>query len=56
MGCCGGGWRHGPEGDEASRQQAGPATEDPLAILKVRLAEGEITVEEYERLVAVLSR
>ena len=32
-----------------------PPPSDPLAILKLRLAKGDITLEEYERLGAVLA-
>ncbi|HEX4834735.1 MAG TPA: SHOCT domain-containing protein [bacterium] len=32
-----------------------PPPADPLAILKLRLAKGDITLEEYERLAAVLA-
>jgi hypothetical protein len=49
-----------PRGDEAcgyrilGPQPAGP-TRDPLAILKERLARGEISVEEYERVKRALA-
>lgn len=42
--------------NDAQRQRAEPAPEDPIAILKVRLAKGEIALEEYDRLRAVLNR
>ena len=32
-----------------------PPSADPLTILKLRLAKGDITLEEYERLAAVLA-
>lgn len=56
MGCCSG--NGGPVTDrkDARRQFEGGAQDDPLAILKVRLAKGEIALEEYDRLRAVLNR
>ena len=63
MGCCGGSgggafWprrgrnesRQAPDPDP--RSAGGPV--DPLAPLKARLAKGEITMEEYQRLVDVV--
>lgn len=56
MGCCGGS-RDAAREHIAARGQATTATaEDPVAILKLRLAKGEITLEEYDRLAAVLNR
>ena len=52
MGCCGGGfsWRN-------QNQQAAPMPMQqgsPIDALKIRLAQGEITVEEYQKLLGVL--
>lgn len=63
MGCCGGngGGAFWPRrGRNESRYAPGPDPSpagepaDPLAILKARLAKGEITIEEYQRLVDVV--
>lgn len=54
MSCCGGGRREEPR--KTDMQRAVTAAEDPLMILKMRLAKGEITPEEYDRLAAILSR
>lgn len=56
MGCCGGGHAHMREAGEVPEQPTSRDSEDPMAILKTRLARGEITIEEYEKTVAVLSR
>jgi len=52
--CCGGtgAWRPDQEVAEPRRHERA----DPLAILAERLARGEITVEEYERIREVLDR
>ena len=50
MGCCGGGGRHANYREVETRRE-----EDPLATLKSRLAKGEITVDEYERMLDVLN-
>lgn len=54
MSCCGGtgAWRPEQEVAEPRRHERA----DPLAILAERLARGEITVEEYERIREVLER
>lgn len=39
---------------QASRSSTLPHGLDPVAILKIRLAKGEIALEEYERLVAAV--
>lgn len=54
MSCCGGTGAFRPE--ERTEPQPAGAREDPLTILAERLARGEITVEEYERIRAVLAR
>jgi uncharacterized membrane protein len=54
MGCCGGGGREEPK--KADMQRAGTVQEDPMTILKMRLAKGEIAPEEYDRLAEILSR
>jgi len=57
MGCCGGSRDAAREHIAARGQATTTATaEDPVAILKLRLARGEITIEEYDRLAAVLNR
>ncbi len=37
-------------------RRAGPTQPDPVAIARERLAKGEITVEEFERIRAVLAQ
>ncbi|MCL6444450.1 SHOCT domain-containing protein [Alicyclobacillus acidiphilus] len=64
MGCCGGGrswYGYGnpyPYGQQPQQPQE-PVTktsqDTPLELLKQRLAKGEITLEEYEKLAKVLS-
>lgn len=59
MGCCGGARQSFPEPRShgmAATEHGVPSREDPVTLLKLRLAKGEISVEEYERLAAVLSR
>lgn len=51
-GCCGIPAR--PPRRAPGRQEAGAGGTDPLRILQLRLARGEIDVEEYERLRARL--
>lgn len=58
----GGGWQQFPQfypsygQGPAAPQQTAAAPEDPLAVLKLRLAKGEIKPEDYERLAALLTR
>lgn len=63
MGCCGGGGGGSFFGRRRSYQDdPGPAlatrepgeAPDPVAILKERLARGEITLEDYQRLLEVV--
>ena len=56
MSCCGGSREPAPERDGRQAQHTTTLTDDPPTILKTRLAKGEITIEEYDRLMAVLSR
>ena len=52
MGCCGGGLFGGNQ-----RQPSAPMPmrqNSPIDALKTRLAQGEITVEEYQKLLSVL--
>jgi len=53
MCCCGG---HGHMQEESHDHSLPAAKDDPEAILKTRLARGEITIEEYQRLLDVLKR
>ena len=60
MGCCGGGrqmWYGSndsrPRPQDSSARSA--AQDTPLELLKQRLARGEITLDEYEKLAKVLS-
>lgn len=55
MGCCGG-HGHGSHHPATGANPHSARHEDPLTILKQRLARGEITVEEYERIRAILER
>lgn len=55
MSCCGGSREPRPSGTVAGAAHD-DFTDDPPTILKTRLAKGEITIEEYDRLMAVLSR
>lgn len=60
VGCCGGGrqmWYGGYDSRPRSQDSsAGSAAQDtPLELLKQRLARGEITLDEYEKLAKVLS-
>jgi uncharacterized membrane protein len=52
MGCCGGGMFHSHRKSVAvpPERKRAAAPSDPEAILKERLARGEITVEEYRQL------
>lgn len=50
MGCCG-----GSDVPRTSAKTAQVSAEDPLTVLKNRLAKGEITLEEYEKLRTVLA-
>lgn len=54
MGCGGGGMGHRMHhgGESREHNAAGP---DPLTLLKERLARGDITLEEYQKLRQVLS-
>ena len=45
-----------PTGGCRSPEPDRTAHEDPLTILEQRLARGEVTVEEYERIRAILER
>ncbi len=53
MGCCGGGGLFGGQRTGGRGQQAGG--EDLQAVLKERLARGDITVDEYERIRTILA-
>lgn len=53
MGCCGGGGLFGGQRTGSRAQQTD--AEDLQAVLKERLARGEITVDEYERIRAILA-
>lgn len=62
MGCCGGGGRswygYGnpyPYGQQPQEPVTKNSQDTPLELLKQRLAKGEITLEEYEKLAKVLS-
>lgn len=53
MGCCGPSFgRSNKKEKETNTSQ----TENPLDLLKIRLAKGEITFEEYEKTKAVLTQ
>jgi len=52
MGCCGGGLFGGQRAGTQTQQTDG---KDLQAILKERLARGEITAEEYERIRTILA-
>ena len=52
MGCCGGGLFGGQRGGNRMQWSDG---KDLEAILKERLARGEITADEYERIRAILA-
>lgn len=57
MGCCGGGIGFGRRGSPDRDVETNPVTErdvNPENALKLRLARGEITVEEYRSLLEVL--
>jgi hypothetical protein len=57
MGCCGGGLGFGRRGSPNRDPEPDPITErdvNPESALKLRLARGEITVEEYRSLLDVL--
>lgn len=58
MGCCGGGTGFGRRGSPRYDAEPDPITErdiNPESALKLRLARGEITLEEYRSLLEVLS-
>ncbi|WDL98815.1 SHOCT domain-containing protein [Alicyclobacillus sp. ALC3] len=65
MGCCGGGnfrsmgygyrGHRGYQDEPIERDVRRAQSSTPLDLLKERLAKGEITIDEYQRLSAVLS-
>lgn len=56
MGCCGSGSRGSHEARETNAGTTVDSNDDPMVILKLRLAKGEISPEEYDRLAAILSQ
>lgn len=53
MSCCGGSW--GSKRNQGQSTQSSTVTQDsPINTLKVRLAKGEISIEEYIKLMDVL--
>lgn len=46
--------RHEEQSRQDARTETGVMREDPEAVLKTRLARGEITTEEYQKTLAIL--
>ncbi|KUO96199.1 hypothetical protein ATW55_14715 [Ferroacidibacillus organovorans] len=53
MSCCGGSWGS-KRNQNQSTQPTGVTQNSPIDTLKIRLAKGEISIEEYMRLMDVL--
>lgn len=56
MSCCGGGLFGNRQQNQASQGPQGPVNPNlsPIDTLKIRLAQGEISIDEYQKLLSVL--